>query len=95
MSPQNFGRPRWRSLVALEAGHAMLGVENRSTALALYFALLSTAARTLSLTRVMRMTDDDARDTFKHIRWAATDGEPFCPHCGCLTVYALAGLRLG
>jgi hypothetical protein len=38
MSPQNFGRPRWRSLVALEAGHAMLGVENHSTALALYFA---------------------------------------------------------
>jgi len=37
MSPQNFGRPRWRSLVALEAGHAMLGVENHSTALALYF----------------------------------------------------------
>jgi hypothetical protein len=38
MSPQNFGRPRWRSLVALEADHAMLGVENHSTALALYFA---------------------------------------------------------
>src|ERR1700731_2239257 len=38
----------------------------------------------------MRMTDDDARDTFKRIRWAATDGEPFCPHCGFLTVYTLA-----
>jgi transposase-like protein len=52
--------------------------------------LLSAAARTLSLTRIMRMTDDEARDTFKRIRWAATDGEPFCPHCGCLTVYTLA-----
>ena len=30
------------------------------------------------------MTDDKARETFKRIRWAATDGEPFCPHCGCL-----------
>jgi transposase-like protein len=52
--------------------------------------LLSSAARTLSLTRIMRMTDDAARDTFKRIRWAATDGEPFCPHCGCMTVYTLA-----
>jgi Transposase zinc-ribbon domain len=51
-----------------------------------YF-LLSSAARTLSLTRIMRMTDDTARNTFKRIRWAATGGEPFCPHCGCLTVY--------
>src|SRR5207302_249326 len=42
------------------------------------------------LTRIMRMTDDEARGTFKRIRWAANDGEPFCPHCGCLTVYTLA-----
>ena len=52
--------------------------------------LLSAAARTLSLARVMKMTDDEARDTFKRVRWAASDGEPFCPHCGCLTVYTLA-----
>jgi hypothetical protein len=52
--------------------------------------LLSREARTLSLAAIMRMTDDAARDTFKRIRWAATDGEPFCPHCGCLTVYTLA-----
>jgi hypothetical protein len=52
--------------------------------------LLSAAARSLSLTRIMRMTDDDAHDTFKRIPWAATAGEPFCPHCGCLTVYTLA-----
>jgi hypothetical protein len=52
--------------------------------------LLSAAARTLSLARIMRMTDDEARETFKRIRWAANGGEPFCPHCGCLTVYTLA-----
>ena len=52
--------------------------------------LLSTAARTLSLAQIMRMTDNEARDTFKRIRWSANDGEPFCPHCGCLTVYTLA-----
>ena len=38
----------------------------------------------------MRMTDDEARDTFKRIRWESTAGEPYCPHCGCLTVYTLA-----
>jgi transposase-like protein len=52
--------------------------------------LLSAAARTLSLTRIMRMADDEARETFKRIRWIKTSGEPFCPHCGCLTVYTLA-----
>jgi transposase-like protein len=52
--------------------------------------LLSAAARTLSLTRIMRMTDDEARDTFKRVRWAANGGEPSCPHCGCLTIYTLA-----
>jgi transposase-like protein len=52
--------------------------------------LLSAAARTLSLGRIMRMTDDEARDTFKRIRWSANNGQPFCPHCGFLTVYTLA-----
>jgi transposase-like protein len=52
--------------------------------------LLSGAARTLSLARIMRMPDDEARDTFKRIRWGTTNGEPFCPHCGCLTIYTLA-----
>src|SRR5260370_35290813 len=52
--------------------------------------LLSREARWLSLTRIMRMTDDEARDTFKRVRWASTGGEPFCPRGGCLTVYTLA-----
>jgi transposase-like protein len=52
--------------------------------------LLSAAARTLSLAQIMRMTDNEARYTFKRIRWSANDGEPFCPHCGCLTAYTLA-----
>jgi hypothetical protein len=40
--------------------------------------LLSAAARTLSLSGIFRMTDDEARDTFKRIRWAANEGVPFC-----------------
>lgn len=50
--------------------------------------LLSTAARTLSLAKVARMSDDEARDAFRQIRWAATEGAPVCPSCGCLAVYS-------
>jgi len=49
--------------------------------------LLSKAARTLSLVQVARMTEEEARATFRSIRWASTDGEPVCPKCGCLAVY--------
>lgn len=47
--------------------------------------LLSRAARSLSLAAVARMSDDQAWTTFKLIRWAETNGAPFCPRCGCLT----------
>lgn len=50
--------------------------------------LLSARARTLSLSAVLRMTDDEARETFKAIRWASNGGEPFCPRCGCVSVWA-------
>jgi transposase-like protein len=49
--------------------------------------LLSAKARTLSLASVARMSDEEARATFRAIRWAATDGEPVCPRCGCLACY--------
>jgi transposase-like protein len=55
--------------------------------------LLSTAARTLSLAKVMRLSDDEAFDTFKALRWAPTNGEPVCPRCGCLTIYSLSDNR--
>ena len=49
--------------------------------------LLSAKARTLSVAKVARMSDEEARRTFRAIRWAATDGEPFCPKCGCVACY--------
>lgn len=52
--------------------------------------LLSKAARTLSLAQVARMSDEEARQTFQRIRWGDNGGEPFCPRCGCLAVYAYA-----
>ena len=55
--------------------------------------LLSSAARTLSLGQVLRMTDTQAYETFKSIRWADTGGEPFCPKCGSVTVYEIKTRR--
>jgi transposase-like protein len=52
--------------------------------------LLSTAARSLSLSAVARMSDQEAHDTFQRVRWADNGGEPYCPRCGCLDVCKLA-----
>src|SRR5438270_13239396 len=49
--------------------------------------LLTSAARTLSLTSVARMSDEDAERVFIRLRWADNDGNAYCPHCGCPTVY--------
>jgi len=49
--------------------------------------LLSAQARTLSLSAVLRMTDQEAETAFMGIRWAATAGKPVCPRCECPAVY--------
>src|ERR1700693_5991947 len=49
--------------------------------------LLSKAAKTLSLAQVFQMKDADAEMAFRRIRWADTNGEPVCPHCGSLDAY--------
>lgn len=51
--------------------------------------LLSPAAKTLSLVKVMRMSEGDARTAFRKIRWPETDGGPICPDCGCYEAYDL------
>ncbi len=33
------------------------------------------------------MSEDEAYETFKALRWSETDGKPFCPECGCTKVY--------
>ena len=50
--------------------------------------LLTAKARSLSLARVARMSPEEAAEAFKQIRWNATGGDPVCPRCGCLGVYA-------
>jgi transposase-like protein len=43
--------------------------------------LLSAAARTLSMHEVFAMSDDQALEAFREVRWGR-DGEPVCPACG-------------
>ncbi len=47
--------------------------------------LLSGDARSLPLARVFRMTETQAYNAFRRARWP--DGQPFCPHCGCVGAY--------
>jgi transposase-like protein len=49
--------------------------------------LLSRAARTLSLAKVARMSEEEARAAFQAIRWSDRDGQPFCPECGGVELY--------
>jgi transposase-like protein len=55
--------------------------------------LLSKAAKSLSLAAVFTMKDDQAETTFRHIRWADTDGEPVCPNCGGVDAYDCRRLK--
>jgi transposase-like protein len=49
--------------------------------------LLSSAAKTLTLASVARMSDEEAERTFARLRWATTGGKAICPKCGCDTCY--------
>src|SRR6202167_711328 len=56
--------------------------------------LLTAKARSLSLAKVARLSDEEAYQTFKLVRWAATDGAPVCPRCECVAVYTYATRKL-
>ena len=49
--------------------------------------LLSSAARTFSLMAVCRLSDEDAYNTFRRLRWPDNDGAPVCPDCDCSVAY--------
>src|SRR5258708_6358013 len=55
--------------------------------------LLSAAARTLSLSQVLRLSDDEAHAKFCEIRWSDNAGQPYCPACGSTTVWPIAARR--
>src|SRR5947207_4361712 len=55
--------------------------------------LLSSAAKSLTLGQVARMSDGDVERVFIRLRWSDNDNLPHCPKCGCATVYG--GRRRG
>lgn len=55
--------------------------------------LLSKAAKTLSLGAIFQMKDAKAEMAFRRVRWADTDGQPVCPHCGGLDAYDCRRLK--
>ena len=56
--------------------------------------LLSKAARSLSLARVARLSDEEAHDAFRMIRWTHTQGEAVCPRCACSATYKITTRKL-
>jgi transposase-like protein len=56
--------------------------------------LLSSAARTFSLMALCRLSDEDAYNTFRRLRWPASDGAPVCPGCDCPVAYVYRCRRL-
>jgi transposase-like protein len=56
--------------------------------------LLSPQARTLSLAKVMRLSDEEAYSAFKAIRFVENKGAPFCPKCGCVAVYEFKARKI-
>lgn len=56
--------------------------------------LLSPQARTLTLTKVLRMSDREAEKAFRAVRWPDTIGEPVCPVCGGTHHYHLKARKV-
>jgi transposase-like protein len=55
--------------------------------------LLSAKARTLSLKTVFQMGEEAAYNLFCQMRWSETDGEAYCPRCGCTETYGIKSRR--
>jgi len=56
--------------------------------------LLTAAARTITSSAIARMSEEEAFAKFVAIRFAENGGEPYCPHCGCVTVYTLTTRKI-
>jgi transposase-like protein len=71
----------------------MRSTENVGLEMSQHF-LLSAKARSLSLAKVARMSDEEAHEAFRLVRWADTKGEPVCVRCGSLDSYAYKTRKL-
>ncbi|RXJ98460.1 DDE transposase [Arcobacter sp. CECT 8989] len=56
--------------------------------------LLSSKARELSMIKILMMSDMEAFELFKNVRWNATNGEPVCPCCGSVKKHYFLKTRM-
>src|SRR5947199_10602268 len=49
--------------------------------------LLSSAAKTLTLGSVVRMSEEEVERVFIRLRWQDNNHDPYCPRCGSTTIY--------
>jgi transposase-like protein len=56
--------------------------------------LLSKEARTLSLGKVLRLSDDEAYAAFKAVRFSENGGEAVCPKCSGIDVYEFKSRKI-
>src|SRR3954447_17680759 len=50
--------------------------------------LVCAAARGLKADQVIKLSDEEAMDLFRQIRWSATGGEAVCPWCDSADTYS-------
>ena len=56
--------------------------------------LLTAQARDLSLMKLFNMSEEEAFESFKAVRWSDTDGVPICPSCGtCHNPYFISSRK--
>ncbi len=56
--------------------------------------LLSSKARELSMVKIMMMSDMEAFELFRNVRWNATNGKPVCPCCGSVKKHYFLKTRM-
>ncbi|MDH5681134.1 MAG: IS1595 family transposase [Spirochaetota bacterium] len=55
--------------------------------------LLKSKSKTLKLKDVFKLSDEQAFDVFKSLRWKSTDGVPVCVHCGTVDSHWVLATR--
>ena len=54
----------------------------------------SKPSRNLTMRAIYRLSENEAYESLKQIRWAANEGKPICPKCGCLKAYSLTNRQV-
>lgn len=55
--------------------------------------LLSSSAKTLGIMDIVSMSEDEALQVMRDVRWSETKGRPACPKCGSEAAYTIRSRR--